>query len=123
LAWQQSQDSDTNNATADAPGRQFMLNSYWKPAAQWLLSSQLNWVGDRVRAANDARDNIADYTLVDFALKRQNIYKNLDIAFGVRNAFDKGAREPSSTSGPFTPVVDDFPLAGRSFWTEIHYQL
>jgi outer membrane receptor for ferrienterochelin and colicins len=123
LAWQQSQDSDTNNATADAPGRQFMLNSYWKPAAQWLLSSQLNWVGDRVRAANDARDNIADYTLVDFALKRQNIYKNLDIAFGVRNAFDKGAREPSSTSGPFTPVADDFPLAGRSFWTEIHYQL
>jgi iron complex outermembrane receptor protein len=100
-----------------------MLNSYWKPAAQWLLSSQLNWVGDRVRAAGDTRGSIADYTLVDFTLKRQNIYKNLDITFGVRNAFDKNAREPSSTSGPFIPVADDFPLAGQSFWTEIRYQL
>jgi outer membrane receptor for ferrienterochelin and colicins len=123
LAWQQSQDSDTNNSTADAPGRQFMLNSYWKPAPQWLLSSQLNWVGDRVRTANDARDNIADYTLVDFTLRRQDIYENLDIAFGIRNVFNKDAREPSSTSGPFVPVADDFPLAGRSFWTEIRYQL
>ncbi len=80
-------------------------------------------MGDRVRAANDARDNIADYTLVDFTLKRQNIYKNLDISFGIRNAFDKDAREPSSPSGSFVPVADDFPLAGRSLWTEIRYQL
>ncbi len=123
LAWQQSQDSDTNNAKADAPGRQFMLNSYWKPAAQWLLSSQLNWVGDRVRAAGDTRDKIDDYTLVNFTVKRQNVYENLDISFGIRNALDKDAREPSSPSGSFVPVADDFPLAGRSLWTEIRYQL
>jgi outer membrane receptor for ferrienterochelin and colicins len=123
LAWQQSQDSDTNNTIADAPGRQFMLNSYWKLAPQWLLSSQLNWVGDRVRAAADTRDKIDDYTLVNFTVKRQNIYENLDISFGIRNVFDKDAREPSSPSGSFVPVADDFPLAGRSFWTEIRYQL
>jgi outer membrane receptor for ferrienterochelin and colicins len=123
LAWQQSEDSDTGNAIADAPGRQFMLNSYWKLAPQWLLSSQINWVGDRVRAAGDTRDNIDDYTLVNFTLKRQNIYDNLAISFGIRNAFDKDAREPSSPSGSFVPVADDFPLAGRSFWTEIRYQL
>ncbi|MFT7492182.1 MAG: outer membrane receptor for ferrienterochelin and colicins, partial [Pseudohongiellaceae bacterium] len=123
LAWQQSEDSDTGNAIADAPGRQFMLNSYWKVAPQWLLSSQLNWVGDRVRGAGDTRDSIGDYSLVDFTLKRQNIYKNLDISLGVRNVFDKDAREPSSPSGSFVPVADDFPLAGRSFWTEIRYQL
>jgi outer membrane receptor for ferrienterochelin and colicins len=123
LAWQQSQDSDTGNAIADAPGRQFMLNSYWKLAPQWLLSSQLNWVGDRVRAAGDTRDKIDDYTLVNFTLKRQNVYKNLDISFGLRNAFDKDAREPSSPSGSFVPVAGDFPLAGRSLWTEVRYQL
>ena len=123
LAWQQSEDSDTGNAIADAPGRQFMLNSYWKVASQWLLSSQLNWVGDRVRAAGDNRDSISDFTLVDFTLKRQNLYKNLDISFGIRNAFDKDAREPSSPSGSFVPVTDDFPLTSRSFWTEIRYQL
>ena len=123
LAWQQSHSSDTNDATADAPGRQFMLNSYWKLAPQWLVSSQVNWVGDRVRAAGDIRDNIADYTLVNLVLKRQRLYKNLDITFGVRNAFDSDAREPSSTSGSFMPVADDFPLPGRSFWTEVRYQL
>jgi outer membrane receptor for ferrienterochelin and colicins len=123
LAWQRSHNSDTNNATADAPGRQFMLNSYWKLAPQWLISSQVNWVGDRVRAASDLRDNIADYTLVNLVLKRRHLYKNLDITFGVRNAFDRDAREPSSTSGSFMPVADDFPLAGRSFWTEVRYQL
>jgi outer membrane receptor for ferrienterochelin and colicins len=123
LAWQQSQDSDTNNTIADAPGRQFMLNSYWKLAPQWLLSSQLNWVGDRVRAAGDTRDKIDDYTLVNFTVKRQNIYENLDISFGIRNVFDKDAREPSSPSGSFVPVADDFPLAGRSLWTEVRYQL
>ena len=123
LAWQQSEDSDTGNAIADAPGRQFMLNSYWKIAPQWLISSQLNWVGDRVRAAGDSRDKIGDYTLVDFTFKRQSIYENLDISFGVRNAFDKDAREPSSSSGAFVPIADDFPLTGRSFWTELRYQL
>ena len=51
------------------------------------------------------------------------ISDRLDISLGVRDVFDKDAREPSNPSGSFVPVADDFPLAGRSFWTEIRYRL
>jgi hypothetical protein len=43
-------------------------------------------VADRVLAA--------DYTLVDFTLKRQNIYNNLVVTFRMRDAFNKDAIRP-----------------------------
>ncbi len=122
FAWQETKDSDTNNDIPDVPGQQFTLNSFWKITPQWLLSSQINWVGDRVRAANDSRSSIDDYTIVDFTVRRQNIYKSFDIAFGIRNVFDEDAREPSTPSGQLVPIPDDLPLEGRSFWAEVRYQ-
>ena len=107
-AWQQSEDSDTGEDIADAPGQQFTANSYWRVYPQWLLGAQVNWVADRKRAASDSRDPIDDYTLVDFTLKRQNLFKGLDVTLGVKNLFDKDAREPSDGTIP-----GDFPLEGR----------
>ncbi len=122
FAWQNARDSDTNDDIADVPGQQFTLNAFWKIAPHWLLSSQINWVGDRVRAANDNRSSIDDYTITDFTLRRQNIYKNFDVSLGVRNIFDENAREPSTSNGSLTPIPGDLPLEGRSFWAEVRYQ-
>jgi iron complex outermembrane receptor protein len=116
-ALQKSEDSDTGADIADAPGQQLTLNTYWKVAPKWLFSTQTNWVADRKRAEGDSRKKISDYTLVDMTLKRRNVYKDLDIAFGIRNAFDRDAREPSDGTIP-----DDFLLEGRSLWGEIRYQ-
>jgi len=116
-AWQRSEDSDSGQEIADAPQQQLTLSTFWKIAPQWLLSSQINWVADRKRTANDTRSDIDDYTLVDLTLKRQNLYKSLDIGIGVRNVFDEDAREPSDGI-----IQNDFPLEGRSVWMELRYQ-
>lgn len=123
FAWQETKDSDTNDDIPDVPGQQFTLNSFWKITPQWLLSTRINWVGDRIRAVSDNRSDIDDYTIVDFTLRRKGIYKGLDVALGMRNAFDEDAREPSMPSGgALVPIVDDLPLEGRSFWAEVRYQ-
>ncbi|MGH1485143.1 MAG: TonB-dependent receptor plug domain-containing protein [Cellvibrionaceae bacterium] len=116
-ALQESEDSDTGVDIADAPGQQLTLNAYWKIAPQWLLSTQANWVADRKRADGDNREAISDYTLIDMTLKRKNIYKNLDISLGIRNVFDRDAREPSDGTIP-----GDFLLESRSLWGEVRYQ-
>lgn len=116
-AYQQSEDRRTGNDIADAPGQQLTLNTSWQAAPQWLIHTQANWVADRKRATNDNRSDISDYTLVDLTIRRANLYKNFDIALGVRNVFDAKAKEPSSDSIP-----NDFLLEGRSLWSEIRYQ-
>lgn len=89
----------------------------------WELSSQLNWIGDRERAANDTRDNIDDYTLVNMTLRRSKFsfgdgQKNWEIAASIKNLFDKNAYDPSNGSIP-----DDYPLNERRFYAEIRYHL
>ena len=116
-AWQHSQDSQTGDPIANAPGQQLTINNYWKITPQWLLRQQINWVADRERAASDTRADIDDYALVDLTLKRKSAYKNLDLSLGINNVFNTEAKEPSDGIIP-----GDLPLEGRSLWGEIRYQ-
>jgi outer membrane receptor for ferrienterochelin and colicins len=115
-AWQDAENADTKHAIADAPGQQFKLNANWEISPRWQLNSQLNWVGDRQRAAGDSRPNIADYTLLNFTLHRKQLVRGMDLSFALRNATDENAREPSSISIP-----DDYPLESRSAWLGLTY--
>ncbi|MEO0332406.1 MAG: TonB-dependent receptor, partial [Bacteroidota bacterium] len=115
---QESENSDTGETIADAPGQQFTFNSFWQLNSKWLISSQINWVADRERSNTDNRSAIDDYTITDLTLRKNNIYKGLDIALGIRNLFDENAREPSD--GLF--IQNDFPLEGRNLWLELRYQ-
>jgi iron complex outermembrane receptor protein len=71
-----------------------------------------------VRAANDRRPEIDDYTLVDLTLRRGHLFKNLEVAASLRNLFDEEAREPSSGI-----ISDDYSLAGRSVWVELSFRM
>jgi iron complex outermembrane receptor protein len=113
---QQARDAQFNKAIPDAPGQQFKANLNWLFAPEWSLNSQLNWVADRERAQGDLRPAIANYTLLNLTLNRNNILRNLDMLFAVRNATNADAREPSSSTIP-----DDYPLESRSLWLGLTY--
>ncbi len=115
-ALQDAEDAHTGKPIADAPGQQFKVNANWEFAPKWYLNSQLNWVADRERGSLDDRNDIADYTLLNFTLHRKSLFKNLDLSIALRNATDEDAREPSSGS-----IRDDYPLESRSYWMGITY--
>lgn len=118
FAFQHSEDKDTGEETPDAPGIQLYLNPHWKFYPNWSLDAQIYWIGDRVRAESDTREEIDDYALVNMTLRRKNIFKHWDIALAVRNLFDEDAREPAAN------IPDDYPMEGLSFYGEVrfHYE-
>lgn len=114
---QDARDASTDAAIPDAPGQQFKANINWEFSRRWFVHGQLNWVGDRQRAATDLRADISDYTLVNVTLRRKNITPNLDASLALRNLTDEDAREPSSGE-----IADDYPLESRSVWLELCYR-
>jgi iron complex outermembrane receptor protein len=123
FSWQHSEDADTGARIADAPAHHASIRLNYQATDLCSVNPQANWVADRARAQGDTRDDIDDYTLVDFTL-RCNASHALELAAGVRNAFDEDAREPS----PFNPSLgaaampNDFPLEGRGFYLEVVYR-
>lgn len=113
---QDARDAYTDKSIPDAPGQQLKANINWEFSPRWFVHGQLNWVGDRQRAAADLRADISDYTLVNVTLRRKNIMPDLDASLSLRNLTDEDAREPSSGE-----IVDDYPLESRSIWLELRY--
>ena len=110
----------------DAPEMQFYLNPHWKFLPDWSLDGQWFWIGDRNRQADDPREDIDDYNLVNLTLRKKNIADHVDLALSVRNVFDADAREPSpytsaSPAGAYIP--NDYPMEGRAIWGEVRFHL
>lgn len=116
VSYQRSTDSKTGYVVPDVPATTLYLNAHWKFLTDWSLDGQYFLVGGRHRAVGDARPDIKDYDLVNMTVRKKNIMNHWDLAFMVRNLFDKDAREP----GPVT-VPNDYPLEHRSFWAELRY--
>ena len=116
-AYQNSEDTSTNQAVGRSPEQQFYLRGNWELMPNLSVTGELNWVGDREREAIDSRSDIDDYTIANFKLERRNLFDNLDLSLRIQNAFDEDAREPSPgelvPSGSLMP--DDFPLEERSY--------
>lgn len=115
-AYQFSRDEDTDQSTGNAPRQSAYLRSDWAAGHDWHLTSTLHWVADRAREparagqTADARDALSDYALLDLSLRKEHIWRDLDLTLTVRNVADATAYEPSPSPGR----VDDFPLPGRS---------
>lgn len=116
-AWQRSEDADTKQRIADAPGQQVYLAANWNFLPDWTIYPQYRWIGSRKRSADDPRSNIDDYSLVDLTLRRYRIMGYLDFALAIRNVFDEHALEPSTQIIP-----GDYPLERRHFWGEVSYR-
>lgn len=128
-AWQHSENKDSGEHVADAPGWQLNLSATWAFLPHWSLSSTLNWVADRSRAPYDPRGDIDDYAIVDLILRRKQLFNNVEVALVARNLFDEEAFEPSAGPAGASPdsaglpiaIPGDYPLAGRSIFAEFRY--
>ena len=124
FAFQHSEDRNTDEIVADAPGMEFYANAHWEFFPLWSIDGQYFWIGDRHRNKTDPRPNIKDNDFVNLTLRRKNITGHWDFALAVRNLFNEDVREPS----PYDPTIptgsarpDDFPMEGRSRWGEVRY--
>ncbi|GAB6042121.1 hypothetical protein JCM17961_27970 [Endothiovibrio diazotrophicus] len=116
-AYQHTVDEMSDTDAGNAPEHQAYLRGDWRIAPQWLLDTQLNWVGERKRPVGDTRPNADDYALVDLTLRYGDSADRWGAAFSVRNLFDTQATEP----GP-SDIPGDLPLAGRSVYAEVRYR-
>lgn len=95
------------------PPQHAYLNLERRFADRWLASTQVNYVGERKRAAGDNRPPLDGYVWTDLSLRLPDVAGHWQGALSVRNVFDVDAREPSDGYIP-----DDLPLEGRSVWLE-----
>ncbi|MDM8547095.1 TonB-dependent receptor [Candidatus Venteria ishoeyi] len=115
-AMQKTTNDITNRQLPYLPRQQFYLDARWRFMPDWQLSTQLNWVADRERAADDERDATDDYTLVNLSLWRENFAKHWDFSATINNLFNADVREPSSGLIP-----DDYPMNKRSMYIGLGY--
>jgi iron complex outermembrane receptor protein len=117
FSWQHSKVQNADATVPDAPGRLLTTSLLWKPQYDWSVYCSTNSVMNRVRATGDARGNIANYTFVNLTV-RKRLSKSVVFATAVRNMFNAVGLEPSNGT-----IAGDYPLAGRSIFAELSYQL
>lgn len=124
-AFLHAQDEKADMSVGLAPKHQVYLNGKWFFRPQWLLSGEVLWIGPRDRAPGDPRSSISDYTMVDFTLRRRNIYAGLSAAVLVKNLFDNTPLEPSPGNANIPGgalIPGDFPRAGRYIGGELRFE-
>ncbi len=120
-SWQESEDRNIGADAANAPEQQFYARTNIVLPSDVDLTVQVNRVMDRNREFSDPRQDIADYTTVDFTLRKQFIAEKLELSLLAKNIFNEDAREPSLNGQPVPFIPDDLPLAGRQLLGEIRY--
>jgi iron complex outermembrane receptor protein len=122
-SWQKSEDELNNADAANSPEQQFYIRANTSLPGGWHFSLQANRVMDRNRAFDDPRQDIDDYTLVDFTLRKSFLSDKLEISLISKNIFNDDAREPSPSGQPVPAITNDLPLDRRRIYGEIRYQL
>jgi iron complex outermembrane receptor protein len=120
-AYQNTDVKDANSDVPVAPKHQVYIDGKWEFIPRVLLSTQVNWVGERSRAAGDPRENVDDYTWVNAAVVATDLWGRVGITVGVKNLFDVSSESPSPfeadvPGGAFVP--GDYPLEGRSYFVQ-----
>ncbi len=119
-AFQKSIDDSLNSDVGFAPTHQVYARADWRFLPQWNLDAQLNWVGDRKRAAGDGRSQVGDYTTIDLTLRGEELFHGLGLSLAIKNLLNSNTREPSTNA---LLIPGDLPLNGRSYYLELRYHL
>jgi len=122
-SWQKSEDELNKAAAANAPEQQFYIRANTSLPGGWNMTLQANRVMDRNRAYDDSRQDIDDYTVVDFTLRKSFIGDQLELSLISKNIFNGDVREPSPNGQPAPAITNDLPLDRRRIYGEIRYQL
>lgn len=123
-SYQKSIDEATGQDAGYAPHHLIYARADWSVGGTWQLSSQVNWVADRKRAAGDTRPSVPDYTTVDLTARSKRGKNRLEYAISVRNLFNADVREPSlpSVNNP-AAIPNDLPMAPRWIYLQAIYNL
>jgi iron complex outermembrane receptor protein len=116
---QHSTDSASGKDAGLAPHQRLLLRTDWQIAPAWQLGSIVNHVAGRQREPGDTRPKIADYSMLDLSLRRENL-GNWELRATLLNALNRDAREPALAPGN-TPY--DLPLPRRALNLELVYKL
>lgn len=73
--------------------------------------------GPRSREADDTRDDLPAYALVNLSIIGKNFFKTMEVQGTVFNLFDKDYSDPAPIIVP-----DDLPRPGRTFFVGLSYQ-
>lgn len=122
-SWQKSEDTQNSADAANAPEQQLYIRTNASLPKGWNLTFQANRVMDRNRAFNDPRQDIDDYTTVDFTLRKSFSNDQLELSLISKNIFNADAREPSPNGQPVPSITNDLPLDRRRIYGEIRYRL
>ena len=122
-SWQKSEDELNNADAANAPEQQFYIRANTSLPGGWNMTLQANRVMGRNRAFDDLRQDIDDYTTVDFTLRKSFLTDQLELSLITKNIFNDDAREPSPNGQPVPAITNDLPLDRRRIYGEIRYQL
>lgn len=120
-AFQRTIDPSTGKDAGYAPRHHLNGRVDWQPRGYGVVSSQVNYVADRHRAAGDTRPKISNYTTFDLSWGTERGLGNWGISLAVRNIFNADVREPSLAPGIAIP--NDLPMAPRSIYLRAVYQL
>lgn len=120
LSHQHAVDRSTSQDPGYAPRNHAYGRADWQMDGNWRLSTQLNWVADRKRAAGDNRSNVPDYTTVDVTARSTKRWAGWDVAASIRNLTDEKVLEPSLAPGL---LPNDLPMARRTFYVQTSHQL
>jgi len=87
---------------------------YWK-----YINTNLNTFisGSRSREADDTRDDLPSYALLNLSVIGKEFFKTMEIQGTVFNLLDKDYSDPGPTS-----ISEDLPRPGRTFWVGLSYQ-
>lgn len=103
---------DTDTDAGFAPHNSANVRVDWRFIPHWYWDTNMHWVADRERQADDNRPAVADHTVVNMTL-RYKPRKSWMASLSVFNVFDKKARDPSDPGG-----FDDHLLQPRSAFLE-----
>jgi outer membrane receptor for ferrienterochelin and colicins len=95
---------------ADRPRRLGKMNLAYHHN-DWVVNTQVFYVGDRRRETGDLRKPIDDYWLLNTNIMRKNLFPKTDVHLTLRNLLDEDIREPSTGEIP-----EDYPMESRSVW-------
>ena len=117
-AWQHSINEATNSSVTGVPEHHVFVALDWQFLPQWQFQPQLNWIGGRIPVLNEniiSGDNwkLRNYETIDLTLRGKKLFKHLNLAASLRNAFDTKYYEPTALQAPAT-----LPMPGRSFYLE-----
>jgi len=123
-SYQDPRDSDTDERLPDVPSHRANAGINLAPWKYLNANINVSWIGERPRAEDDTRDDLASSTLVDLTMIAKNFYKTLEIRGSVYNLFNEDYWDPSpyqADSANPIPVPNDYPGNERMFLVEARY--